>query len=239
MVRHGVSVVGAATFLSVLIFGTASYRGGQYMDSTQFCGQTCHTVMTPRAYSLSKFAPLAHHCVECHIGPGASRFVRSKLSGVRQVFAFTPIRAPSMRRSNTCAPRKLASNVTQSPRLAGEVAAGLHRFCSEISRQLVVCAFPSLGQTGRFPRPPPAHRPHRADCRGQQLCSAPFSKVDHRRRHRCSLVRSFAGHLLHLAVGLPHGDFRPARLSHGHGLARRQSAPPTIIATRGPPVCKR
>ena len=128
MVRHGVSVVGAATFLSVLIFGTASYRGGQYMDSTQFCGQTCHTVMTPRAYSLSKFAPLAHHCVECHIGPGASRFVRSKLSGVRQVFAFTPIRAPSMRRSNTCAPRKLASNVTQSPRLAGEVAAGLHRF---------------------------------------------------------------------------------------------------------------
>src|SRR6201993_4728142 len=31
-VRHGVLVVGAATFLNVLIFGTASYRGVEYMD---------------------------------------------------------------------------------------------------------------------------------------------------------------------------------------------------------------
>jgi hypothetical protein len=40
------------------------------------------------------------NCVECHIGPGAGWFVRSKLSGVRQVFAVTfhtysqPIHAP-------------------------------------------------------------------------------------------------------------------------------------------------
>src|SRR5690349_10583444 len=31
MVRHGIFVVGAATFLNVLIFGTASYRGVGYM----------------------------------------------------------------------------------------------------------------------------------------------------------------------------------------------------------------
>src|SRR5579864_8438273 len=41
MVRHGVFVAGASTFLNVLIFGTASYRGVEYMDTTQFCGQTC------------------------------------------------------------------------------------------------------------------------------------------------------------------------------------------------------
>jgi hypothetical protein len=46
-------------------------------------------------------SPHAHvECVECHIGPGAGWFVRSKLSGVRQVFAVTfhtysrPIHAP-------------------------------------------------------------------------------------------------------------------------------------------------
>lgn len=98
--RHAVLVVGAATFLNVLIFGTASYRSVEYMDSTQFCGQTCHTVMNPEftAYQNSPHARVK--CVECHIGPGASWFVRSKLSGVRQVFAVTfhtysrPIPAP-------------------------------------------------------------------------------------------------------------------------------------------------
>jgi hypothetical protein len=89
-----------ATFLNVIIFGTASYRGVAYMDSTQFCGQTCHTVMTPE-FTAYQGSPHAHvNCVECHIGPGAGWFVRSKLSGVRQVFAVTfhtysrPIHAP-------------------------------------------------------------------------------------------------------------------------------------------------
>jgi NapC/NirT cytochrome c family, N-terminal region len=100
MVRHGFFLAGAATLLNVAIFGTASYRGVEYMDSTQFCGLTCHTVMQPEytAYQNSPHARVS--CVECHIGPGASWFVRSKLSGVRQVFAVTfhtysrPIPAP-------------------------------------------------------------------------------------------------------------------------------------------------
>jgi len=100
MVRHGLLLVGVATFLNVLIFGTASFRGVTYMDSTQFCGQTCHTVMTPE-FTAYQGSPHAHvECVGCHIGPGAGWFVRSKLSGVRQVFAVTlhtysrPIPAP-------------------------------------------------------------------------------------------------------------------------------------------------
>src|SRR5215510_9614553 len=40
MVRQGVFLVGAISFLNIIIFGTASYRGVEYMDSTQFCGQT-------------------------------------------------------------------------------------------------------------------------------------------------------------------------------------------------------
>jgi NapC/NirT cytochrome c family protein len=99
-VRHSLFIVGAATFLNVVIFGTASYRGVAYMDTTQFCGQTCHTVMIPE-FTAYQGSPHAHvDCVECHIGPGAGWFVRSKLSGVRQVFAVTfhtysrPIHAP-------------------------------------------------------------------------------------------------------------------------------------------------
>ena len=59
------------------------------MDTTHFCGQTCHTVMAPE-YSAYQNSPHARvECVECHIGPGAGWFVRSKLSGLRQVFAVT------------------------------------------------------------------------------------------------------------------------------------------------------
>jgi hypothetical protein len=84
-VRQGVLLVAFATLLNVLIFGTASFRGVTYMDSTQFCGRTCHTVMTPE-FTAYQSSPHAHvDCVECHIGPGAGWFVRSKLSGVRQV----------------------------------------------------------------------------------------------------------------------------------------------------------
>jgi hypothetical protein len=100
LVRRGVLLVAMFTALNLVIFGTASYRGVAYMDSSQFCGQTCHTVMEPE-FTAYQGSPHAHvECVECHIGPGAGWFVRSKLSGVRQVFAVsfhsypTPIHAP-------------------------------------------------------------------------------------------------------------------------------------------------
>ncbi|HVI10986.1 MAG TPA: NapC/NirT family cytochrome c [Candidatus Binatia bacterium] len=89
VVRRTLEWVAFATLLNVLILGTASYRGVEYMDSTNFCGATCHTVMTPEytAYQNSPHSRVA--CVECHIGPGAGWFVRSKLSGLRQVVAVT------------------------------------------------------------------------------------------------------------------------------------------------------
>ncbi len=88
------------TFLNVVIVGSASYRGVEYMDSVSFCGQTCHTVMQPEFTAYSNSPHSRVECVSCHIGPGASWFVRSKLSGVRQVFAVllhtyeTPIPSP-------------------------------------------------------------------------------------------------------------------------------------------------
>src|SRR5271169_4230001 len=89
VVRRTLEWVILATVLNLLIVGTATYRGVEYMDSTSFCGTTCHRVMIPEftAYENSPHSRVA--CVECHIGPGAGWFVRSKLSGLRQVFAVT------------------------------------------------------------------------------------------------------------------------------------------------------
>ncbi len=89
MVRSSFLFIAVATLLNLLIFGFASYKGVSYMDTTTFCGQTCHTVMQPEfsAYQNSPHARVA--CVECHIGPGAGWFVRSKISGLRQVYAVT------------------------------------------------------------------------------------------------------------------------------------------------------
>ncbi len=84
--RTAILVLGL-TLVNFAIMGTASYKGVEYMDSAQFCGQTCHTVMAPEytAYLNSPHSRVA--CVECHIGPGAPWFVKAKIDGVRQVVA--------------------------------------------------------------------------------------------------------------------------------------------------------
>ena len=87
--RNGLLLVGVATFLNVMIFGFASYKGVSYMDTTTFCGQTCHTVMAPEFSAYQNSPHSRVECVQCHIGPGAGWFVRSKLSGLRQVAAVT------------------------------------------------------------------------------------------------------------------------------------------------------
>ncbi|MDH3284072.1 MAG: NapC/NirT family cytochrome c, partial [Acidobacteriota bacterium] len=72
------------TVVNVVILSSATYKGVETMDSTEFCG-SCHSVMEPEftAYQGSPHARVG--CVECHIGPGASWFVKSKLSGAWQV----------------------------------------------------------------------------------------------------------------------------------------------------------
>ncbi len=77
------------TLVNALIVSLAAYRGIEFMDSVAFCGTVCHEVMQPEytAYQAGNHARVP--CVGCHIGSGAPWFVRSKLSGTRQVFAVT------------------------------------------------------------------------------------------------------------------------------------------------------
>jgi nitrate/TMAO reductase-like tetraheme cytochrome c subunit len=77
------------TCLNAVIFGSASFIGVEYMESVEFCGTVCHTVMAPE-YAAYQNSPHSRvRCVQCHIGPGASWFVKSKIDGMRQVIATT------------------------------------------------------------------------------------------------------------------------------------------------------
>src|SRR5579862_3853550 len=87
--RKLVYFIVATTFVNIAVASQITYGAVNYMDSVTFCGQTCHTVMQPEftAYLNSPHSNV--ECVKCHIGPGAGWFVKSKLSGVGQVFAVT------------------------------------------------------------------------------------------------------------------------------------------------------
>ncbi|MGD0500879.1 MAG: NapC/NirT family cytochrome c [Bryobacteraceae bacterium] len=86
-VRRLVYFTGAATVINIAIASQLTYGAVNYMDSVTFCGKTCHNVMQPE-YTAYQNSPHSRvECVKCHIGPGANWFVRSKLSGVGQVFA--------------------------------------------------------------------------------------------------------------------------------------------------------
>ena len=84
MFRHGVDIVLVATIVNLLIVSVATYRGASYMDSPQFCGQSCH-VMHPEytAYKISAHSHVA--CVECHIGAGMSSYFAAKVNGTKQL----------------------------------------------------------------------------------------------------------------------------------------------------------
>lgn len=77
--------VGATVFLLISVIG--SYEAFHYTESVPFCGRLCHTVMKPEyvAYQNSPHARVS--CVACHVGEGADWYVRSKLSGLYQVYA--------------------------------------------------------------------------------------------------------------------------------------------------------
>ena len=83
--RFGFFLAGSVVFLLVAAIG--SYQTYHYTESVQFCGKACHGVMKPElvTYLHSPHARVA--CAECHIGKGATWYVRSKLSGAYQVYA--------------------------------------------------------------------------------------------------------------------------------------------------------
>ena len=85
--RHSFIAVAVVTVIFLLFTAVGSYRTYQFTESVRFCGLTCHSVMKPE-YTAYQESPHAHvACVQCHIGPGAGWYLKSKLSGAYQVYA--------------------------------------------------------------------------------------------------------------------------------------------------------
>ena len=84
--RSTVAFVLSFVVIFALVSAVGSYKAYEFTDSVSFCGQLCHTVMHPEfvAYQASPHARVA--CVDCHVGSGAGWYVKSKLSGIRQVY---------------------------------------------------------------------------------------------------------------------------------------------------------
>ena len=92
--RHGVDIVLVATIVNLLVVAMASYRGAAYMDSPQFCGQSCH-VMHPE-YTAYKISAHSHvDCVACHIGSGAAAYFSAKVNGTKQLLEVSFDRYPT------------------------------------------------------------------------------------------------------------------------------------------------
>jgi hypothetical protein len=72
------------TMANLSIGSQLSYRAVAHMESVQFCGQSCH-VMKPEFTAHQRAPHAAIACVECHVSPGATGFLKAKMAGTRQL----------------------------------------------------------------------------------------------------------------------------------------------------------
>ena len=83
------------SLVNVLIVSLAAYGSVHYMESSEFCGQVCHTTMEPQAVAHQAWPHARVACTQCHVGPGAGAFVESKMAGTRQLFKVMTNRVPT------------------------------------------------------------------------------------------------------------------------------------------------
>src|SRR5580700_7428854 len=76
------------TLANLVIGSQLSYRAVAHLETVQFCGQTCH-VMKPEFTAHMRAPHASVECVACHVGPGASGFIKAKMAGTRQLLAVT------------------------------------------------------------------------------------------------------------------------------------------------------
>ncbi len=73
-------------FILSAVVGTN--RGFHYTESVQFCSKLCHKVMNPEYVAYQKSSHARVRCAECHIGNEDNWYVKSKISGLRQVVKY-------------------------------------------------------------------------------------------------------------------------------------------------------
>ncbi|HKK73313.1 MAG TPA: NapC/NirT family cytochrome c [Candidatus Krumholzibacteria bacterium] len=77
------------TLVNVIFLGVAGMQGLHFMESPEFCGTACHSVMNPEwtTYQASPHARV--DCVECHVGEGVDALIDSKIQGAWQMISVT------------------------------------------------------------------------------------------------------------------------------------------------------
>ena len=78
--RTTLLLVFVLTIVNIVIVSLGAYGGIHYMESVDFCGQVCHTVMEPQAVAHEAWPHAKVSCTACHVGPGAGAFVEAKLA---------------------------------------------------------------------------------------------------------------------------------------------------------------
>jgi nitrate/TMAO reductase-like tetraheme cytochrome c subunit len=92
--RRLIAVVMLLTIVNLVLLSMASYGAVHYMETAQFCGQVCHTTMEPQ-FAAHRSGPHARvSCVACHVGPGVSAAVESKMAGTRQLWQIATNNVP-------------------------------------------------------------------------------------------------------------------------------------------------
>ncbi len=93
--RKAFIVFTIATIIILFLSTYGSIEAYHLTESVEFCGTLCHKVMEPEytAYQNSPHANVS--CVDCHVGSGASWYVKSKLSGLQQVYSVIAKKYPA------------------------------------------------------------------------------------------------------------------------------------------------
>jgi hypothetical protein len=86
-VRNAALIFISGTIVFLILSSVGSYEAFHYTESVEFCGKLCHKVMEPEYTAYHQSSHERVKCVECHVGSGASWYVKSKLSGLYQVYS--------------------------------------------------------------------------------------------------------------------------------------------------------
>ncbi len=85
--RNAATIFIIGTVFLLIISAVGSYEAFHYTESVEFCGKLCHQVMEPEYVTYHGSSHERVACVECHVGSGANWYVKSKLSGLYQVYS--------------------------------------------------------------------------------------------------------------------------------------------------------
>jgi len=119
-IRRLATFFALTTAVNIVIGTQGTYRAIEHMETAQFCGQSCH-VMKPEFVAHEKSPHSQVACVDCHVVPGASGWVASKINGSQQFLdvIFNRYRRPieSAMESNKLVPSRLTCEQCHWPQM--------------------------------------------------------------------------------------------------------------------------